>query len=166
MVICGIDASSSCTGLCIFNDSELIYYNKFKPQKKQDFKANACQIVEQITPIINDYCPDIIYMEDVPRYVGGKGNNALVALGAVQGIFYHELSHNLGYNIGYVDVNEWRKKLDFLKGERKREKQKAKAVEFANRTFGLELQYAEGKHLVSNDDDIAEAICIAISQMI
>lgn len=166
MIRCGIDASSSCTGLCIFDDNELIYYNKFRPYKKLDFKNNACQIIEQIVEVINKYTPNVIYMEDVPRYVTAKGVNPLVTLGAVQGIFYYELTHNLGYNIQYVEVSEWRKKLNLLKGERKRDEQKAKAVQFANETFGLNLQYEKGKNLVGNDDDIAEAICIVVSQMV
>ena len=60
---------------------------------------------------------------------------------------------------------ESRKKLDFLKGERKRDKQKAKAVTYVNELFGLNLYYQEGKKSVKDDDDIAEAICLVISEI-
>lgn len=159
MIICGIDASSSCTGVCIFNDEELIYYNKFKPHTVVDFRHNTCEIVDQVIEVINLYCPDVIYMEDVPVFVNKqRGTKPLVALGAVQGIFYQKLAYQYGYHIEYVSVVSWRKKLDFLKGAKKREEQKAKAIEFVNQRYGLKL--------AKSDDDIAESICLVVSQMI
>lgn len=166
----GIDASSSCTGVCIFDDRKLIYYNKFKPKNKSDFRHNTCEIIEQVLEIAKQYSPDIIYMEDVPKFVkqGSRGGNVLkplITLGGVQGIFYYELVYKNGFNIQYVDVYEWRQKLDFLKGERKRDAQKSKAVNYVNDKFGLQLYYVEGKKSVKDDDDIAEAIAIVVSQI-
>lgn len=159
MIKCGIDASSSCTGVCIFDNEELIYYEKFKPYKVIDFRHNTCEIVDQVADIINLYCPDVIYMEDVPTFVNKqRGPKPMVALGAVQGIFYQKLAYQYGYHIEYISVTSWRKKLDFLKGAKKREEQKAKAVEFVNQRYGLKL----GK----SDDDIAESICLVVSQTI
>jgi len=167
----GLDASTSCTGICIFNDKKLIYYNKIKPKNNTDFRHNACDIVEQVLEVAEKYKPNIIYMEDVPTFVrkGGRGGNILkpmVSLGSVQGIFYYVLCHKHGFKIEYVGVAEWRQKLGFLKGEkgdRSRDKQKAKAVTYVNDIFGLNLHYVEGKKSVKDDDDIAEAICIVMS---
>ena len=170
-MIIGIDASSSCTGLSVFDGEDLIFYTKIKPDKKLDFRNNACQVIDKIIPILEKYDVEKIYMEDIPQFVrmGSRGKaltGTLCALGCVQGIFYCELSYKRGYNIEYIDVDEWRMELGFLKGkERKREQQKAKAVEFANNRFGLDLYYVEGKKSVKNDDDIAESICIAYSQI-
>ena len=158
MITCGIDASSSCTGVCIFDDKELIYYEKFKPKKVVDFRHNTCDIIDMVIDVVNLYCPDIIYMEDVPTFVNKKrGVKPLIALGAVQGIFYRRLVYDYGYNVKYIAVSEWRKELDFLKGARGRDDQKAKAVEFANKIYGLQLK--------KSDDDIAEAICLTTSQI-
>lgn len=163
---CGIDASSSCTGICFFDEKKLIYYAKIRPYKKIDFRNNVCQIIEQIIPLIEKYKPSIIYMEDIPEYVGKNGIKPLIYLGCVQGIFYNEISYKLNYNIEYRDVWLWRQTLDILKGERTRDKQKSKAVNWANNMFDLQLKYTEGKDLVSNDDDVAEAIGICWSGLI
>ena len=171
MITCGIDASSSCTGLCLFDNFTLVYYNKFRPDKDLGFRSNTCQIIEKIAPIIDKYKPAKIYMEDVPQFAkqGSRGKNMLkpiIALGAVQGIFYHKICFEMGYSIEYVNVDEWRQELGFLKGnERKREEQKQKAIDYVNREFNLDLQFKKGSHRISNDDDIAEAIAICWSQI-
>lgn len=171
MIYMGIDASSSCTGLCVFNDRALVFYDKIKPKDKgKNYRENACAILEQVEQIVQRYKPDVIFMEDVPQFVrqGSHGGNLvkpLITLGCVQGVFYYELAYKLGYKIVFLDVYEWRKKLDFLKGERKRDKQKAKAVTYVNELFGLNLYYQEGKKSVKDDDDIAEAICLVISEI-
>lgn len=163
MIVCGIDASSTCTGICFFQDGKLIFYDKFYPYEREDFRGHTCQIIGQVIEVVKKYSPDIIYMEDVPHYVGGRGVKPLIYLGCVQGIFYYELVYKLNYKIQFVDVYKWRQNLGFLAGERKRAEQKKKAIEFVNETFDLELKYKTSKG--GTDDDIAEAICIAYSQM-
>ncbi len=172
MIRVGIDASSSCTGLSIFEDDNLIYYTKIRPHKNIDFRSNSCQIIEQVVNILNDYEIDIIYMEDVPEFMrqGSHGKQiikTLVVLGAVQGMFYQKLCYEFGYKIEYIGVHEWRKKLGFLEGkERDRESQKQKAIDYVNEHFGLNLHFEKGKKNLSQDDDIAEAILIAYSSNI
>lgn len=169
----GIDASSSCTGIALFNNEELMDSTKVKSDKGMGFRESSCQMIERVIPIISEYKPDIIYMEDVPTFTkqGSKGGNILqplVALGAVQGIFYLELQYKLGYNIEFLDLTAWRQGLGFLNGsatERNRDHQKDKAVKFVNETFGLDLYYQLGKKSVKDDDDQAEAIALCWSKI-
>lgn len=165
MIYCGIDASSSSTGVCIFDNEKLVFYDKFKPQNKLDFRSNTCQIIDEIIGVLQRFNPHIVYMEDIPMYAGTNGIKPLVYLGCVQGIFHREISHKLGYKIKYIPVSTWRQDLGILKGQRNRTAQKRKAVELVNETFDLDLYYVEGKTSVKDDDDIAEAICIAWSQI-
>jgi Holliday junction resolvasome RuvABC endonuclease subunit len=170
MIYMGLDASSSCTGICIFNDRNLIYYNKIKPKDNVDFRHNTCEIIGKVVAIAERYKPDYIFMEDIPKYArkGSRGGSLIkpvISLGAVQGVFYYELVYKHGYKIRFVDVYEWRQELDLLKGERKREEQKDKAIKYVNKLFGLNLYYVKGKKSVKDDDDIAEAICIVVSQI-
>ena len=170
----GIDASSSCSGLALFEDKRLIDSTKVKSDKGMGFREASCQMIERVTPIILEYKPDIIYMEDVPTFTrqGGNGGNILqplVALGAVQGIFYLELKYRLGCNIEFLDLTAWRQGLGFLNGsatERNRDHQKDKAVKFVNEMFGLDLYYQLGKKSVKDDDDQAEAIALCWSKII
>lgn len=170
----GIDASSSCTGICFFDDKKLIYYDKIKPNSKTiGFREKSCEVIEQIIPIVEKYKPNIIYMEDVPEFTrtGSKGKNILaplIALGAVNGIFYMELQHKLGYPIEFLDLMAWRQGLGFPVGGAKdsnRDCQKDRAVKFANETFGLDLYYQLGKKSVKDSDDIAEAIDLCWSKI-
>ena len=75
----GIDASSSCSGLALFEDKKLIDSTKVKSDKGMGFREASCQMVERVTPIILEYKPDIIYMEDVPTFTrqGGNGGNCI-----------------------------------------------------------------------------------------
>lgn len=169
----GIDASSSCSGLALFEDKKLIDSTKIKSDRGMGFREASCQMIERVTPIILEYKPDVIYMEDVPTFTrqGGNGGNILqplVALGAVQGIFYLELKYRLGCNIEFLDLTAWRQGLGFLNGsatERNRDHQKDKAVKFVNEMFGLDLYYQLGKKSVKDDDDQAEAIALCWSKI-
>lgn len=188
MRYCGIDASSSCTGLCFFDDKELIYYNKFRPRisikgtgmTKEEKKAspydddmqlkyNAMDIASQVIEVIDKYKPDIIYMEAAPEMVrkGSQNGNILrplYALGVVHGAYVYYFSSIIDHTIiHFVKVHAWRSKLGFLKvavDKRGRDEQKAMAVDFVNKQFGLDLSYVKGTNRIANDDDIAEAICI------
>lgn len=174
MIYCGIDASSSCTGLSFFNEEkELVEYLKVKSDKNSGFREGSCQMIERIIPIIEEYNPNYIYMEDVPTFArrGGNGGNVLkplIALGSVQGLFYLELKYKRGYNLEFLDLTAWRKGMGFLNGsakERNRDHQKDKAIKFVNEKYGLNLYYTLGKKSVKDDDDIAEAICICHSKI-
>ena len=173
MISCGIDASSSCTGLSLFDDKKLVEYTKVKSDKGMGFREASCVMIERVKPVILHYNPDIIYMEDVPTFTkqGTKGGNILqplIALGAVQGIFFQEIQHNMKYNIEFLDLTAWRQGLGFLNGsstERNREHQKDKAVRFANEMWGLDLYYQLGKKSVNDDDDIAESACLCWSKI-
>lgn len=169
----GIDASSSCSGICLFEDKKLVDSTKVKSDKGKGFRDASCQMIERVAPIILEYKPDIIYMEDVPTFArkGGRGGNVLqplIALGAVQGIFYLELQHKLGYPIEFLDLTAWRRGLGFPVGGAKgsdRDSQKDRAVKFVNETFGLDLYYEFGHKSVKDDDDRAESIALCWSKI-
>ena len=174
MIAMGIDASSSCTGFSFFDDKKLVQYDKIKPNNKTvGFREKSCEVIEQLIPIVEIYKPNIIYMEDVPEFArsGSRGKNILaplITLGAVNGIFYMELQHKLGYNMEFLDLTLWRQGLGFPVGGAKgsdRESQKDRAVKFANETFGLDLYYQMGKKSVKDGDDIAESACLCWSKI-
>lgn len=171
MITCGIDASSSCTGLFIFDDLNPIYYTKIRPQHKNEgWEYNICDIISQIIPILKEYKVEKIWAENVPEYAnkgtrGGMMLKPLIILGGMHEALYMKLGIELGYDIEFVDVYEWRGKLEFLKGARAREDQKEKAVKFINDKFGLDLYFVKDSKTIKNDDDIAEAGCIVWSQI-
>lgn len=171
MITCGIDASSSCTGIGIFNNKKLIFYDKIRPKKDKGFRENTCQIINDVIEILKKYKVEKVYMEDIPQYVkqGSRGKaltRTLCYLGCVQGIFYRIISYENNIPIEYVDVDKWRQEMGFLLGkERKRPQMKQKAIDYVNENFKLNLFFNQESHTIKNDDDIAEAICIVWSQI-
>ena len=70
--------------------------------------------------------------------------------------------------VSFIGVSQWRSALGLFTGTRKgttREEMKKSSVEYANKTFGLELAW-KSKTSKFNQDDLADAINVAFSQII
>lgn len=162
MIYCGLDLSTSCSGYSIFSDNNLIAYGVIKP-KGDDWRDRIMDETMQLAELFRKYNPDKIYIEDVPKK---PGNNTLLKLGAVHGMIL-SLCAGFKLNPKFLLPNEWRRKIGLYDGTRnglKREVLKEKAVKMANDIFGLELKWVKPNSKL-NDDDIAEAILIAYSQI-
>lgn len=160
----GIDASSTCTGMAIFEDSNLIYYGVSKPPKDLSWRERIAVEGKEIEAIMKKYRPDRIYMEDVPLF--GKQMQTLVLLGAVQGYILSIATH-YRIPIHFLLPSQWRSDMGLFDGTKmgtKKDAMKEKAVATANEKFGLNLKWIKPKSKL-NDDDIAESILIAYSQI-
>lgn len=162
-IYCGIDASTTSTGWSIFKNDKLIAYGVIKP-KGEDWRDRLIHEVPELSRIINTYKPSKIYMEDVPLK---KANlKTLVILGAVQGVIYG-VAAQAGIPIVFLLPSVWRSALGLYDGTKdgtKRDALKKKSIETANRLFGLQLQWISPSSK-KNEDDVAEAILIAYSQV-
>ena len=159
MIAMGIDASSTCTGWSVFKDNELIDYGAIRP-KGVDWRDRLFHESPDLTHIIQKYKPEKIYMEDVPNNPAGGLKTAMV-LGGVQGFIYGIAANN-NVPIEFVLPNTWRSMIGLFDGTKegkKREVLKQKAIEMANKKFGLELLWVSPSSKKS-EDDIAEAILI------
>lgn len=164
MVIMGIDASSTSTGVAIFKDKELVYHSTIKPIG-ENWRDRLFHQGPFLNDILKEYSPDIVYMEDVPLKAAG-GLQTLVILGAVQGFIYGIVA-SYGVSVEFLSPTQWRSKLGMYDGTqegKKREVLKEKAIALANKTFGLELRW-NGPKSKKTEDDEAEAILIAYSQI-
>ena len=162
MIICGIDASTSCTGWSIFKDDKLITYGAIKPHG-EDWRGRVMDLTMALSEIFKIHRPNIIYMEDVPMK---KGSLTIEKLGAVQGVV---LALCAAYKIKpcFLLPSKWRRDLNLFDGTRaglQRDVLKKKAIEMVNEEFGLNLTWVAPSSK-KNDDDIAESILIAYSQI-
>lgn len=160
----GIDASSTCTGVSVFVDNKLAYYEAIRPNG-DNWRDRLFHEGPELTKIIQKYKPQKIYMEDVPLKASG-GLKTLVILGGVQGFIYGVAASN-GVPIEFVSPTMWRSiagLFDGTKEGKKRDVLKKKAVEMANSQFGLELNWVSPSSK-KNDDDIAEAILICAAML-
>lgn len=103
-------------------------------------------------------------MEDVPLM--GKQMSTLVLLGAVQG-YILSIAHHYNVPIHFLLPSQWRSDMGLFDGTKmgtKKDAMKEKAVLTANEKFGLNLRWVKPKSKL-NEDDIAESILIAYSQI-
>ena len=163
-IILGIDASTSSTGWCVFDKTGLSAYGVIKPDG-EDWRERLANEGIKLKEIVEQYHPTKIIMEDVPLNQKG-GLKVLVVLGAVQG-FMLGVASSQNIPIDFISPTTWRSSLGFYTGEQngtKRDAMKKKSIEYVNSEFGLNLKYVSPKSKF-NEDDIAEAICIAYSQI-
>ena len=162
MIVMGIDASTSSTGWSIFKGNKLIDYGVIKP-KGGDWRDRIQKQWLPLCEIIDKYKPEKIYTEDIPLK---DGKITILKLGAVQGIILGVATCK-NIPIGFLSPSDWRGALIMYDGTRegtKREVLKKKAIEMANKNFGLNLLWVAPKS-TRNEDDAAEAILIAYSQV-
>lgn len=163
-VYMGIDASSTCTGVSVFEDGKLVYYTAIRP-KGENWRDRMFHEGSDLSNIMQRYEPCKIFMEDVPNNPSGGLKTAMV-LGGVQGFIYGVASnHNIP--IEFVLPTTWRSNIGLFDGTKegkKREVLKQKAIKMANEKFGLELLWVS-PNSKKNDDDIAEAILICASML-
>lgn len=160
----GIDASSTCTGIAIFEDDELIYHGASKPPKDLSWRERIMIEGKELEAIMREYKPSCIYMEDVPLM--GKQMQTLVLLGAVQGYILSIATHH-NIPVHFLLPSQWRSDMGLFDGTKmgtKKDAMKEKAVMTANEKFGLNLRWVKPKSKL-NEDDIAESILIAYSQI-
>ena len=163
MIVMGIDASTTSTGWAIFDDKELKAYGLIKPNG-EDWRERIVNQAPQLVEIISKYKPEKIYMEDVP--LKSKYPKVLVQLGAVQGFIYG-VTASVHVPVVFLGPSEWRSPMGLFDGTRegtKRAEMKRKSVEKANELFGLNLVWKSPSSKF-NDDDIADAILVAYSQV-
>ena len=147
MRYCGIDASTTSTGLGVFEDDRLIYYECIKPKSK-DWQERLKEMSKRLYDILNEWKPKTIYMEDVPLK---DGKPTLVKLSNVQGIV-RGLCALFDVELNLLKVNEWRQNAGFYTGNKadmERSVLKEKAKQEVKDLFGLEV-----------NDDIAEGILV------
>ena len=148
MIYCGIDGSTTSTGISIFNDKELIFYDCIKPKSK-DWQMRLKILANQLNDIFSQYNIDRLYIEDVPLK---DGKLTIKKLSAVRGVVL-ALCGLYGIDIDAESVSDWRKNADFYDGTKegtKRDAMKQKAIKEVKEVFGIDV-----------NDDIAEAILVA-----
>lgn len=157
-IIFGIDASSTCTGISVFNKEKLIDFFEIS-SNKPEWHERLKEQKSKIEDIFKKYNPTTVYMEDVP--LEKRSSKNLLILGGVQG-FLFDICLNYNAEIIYIPPTRWRSELKMFDGTKKgktREVLKEKAIKKANEMFNLELVW-NGPNSKKTQDDVAEAILI------
>lgn len=164
MIVMGIDGSTTSSGWAIFDSEDCSRLDSGRIQfNDKDWRERIFKEWKIFNKIVQKYHPKKIYIEDVPMK---DGKATILKLGSVQGMALC-LASQYEIEIQFLLPSDWRSCLGLYDGTRQgthREVLKKKAVETANKLFGLNLLWVKEKSK-KNEDDEAEALLIAYSQI-
>lgn len=192
MYILGLDMSTQKTGYAILeqisDNISLIDYGCFEllSTQEKDWRKRVTYMAEKLGELMRngEYKIEQVYIEDVPPII--NNSQTVKTLGALQGIVLGVMGV---FDIGveFIPVETWKNKLGInlshskefirakkdLKGDKKgleKLKNKVKAyekkmsIDLVNHTFNTTLAW-KSFGSKQNDDDIADAINIAMSML-
>lgn len=155
MKILAIDASSKSTGIAIFQDNQLMYYECISIQI-DDTYARIIKMRDRILEIYNKYQPtDIVMQEILPQDVR---HNQLVfkTLIYLQSAIILGLYQNFHVkNVQLVVASHWRSLCGIRTGRGiKRDTLKKASINLIKKKYGIEV-----------NDDVSDAICIGLAYL-
>ena len=152
MVVAGIDASTTATGVSIMKDGELVFYKliAIDSKKEKDAYKRIKEMLIQICEILDQYDIEKVYMEKA-ICKGGNVDTTQKLSYLAGGVMLYCAQNGIDF------VNplppEWRKKIGIKQSSKiKREVLKEQAVIAVKNEYGINV-----------NNDIAEAILLARS---
>lgn len=150
-----IDASTTSTGIAIFENNKLIKYQCITEDSSKNVLTRILKMTSEIRKIYMQFQPDQIIMEEVlPEDVkhNQKVFKALIYLQASIVLMFHEFKKP----VELVVASHWRKICGIKTGSKiKREQLKMASQKLVKNIFKIDV-----------NNDISDAICIGISYII
>ncbi len=148
MIIAGIDASTTCTGISYFKNGKLIDHEIIDLKKNKNAELRIKEMFIGITTSISKHKPDVIYYEDNYQKINPKTTKQLtLVMGATWG---YCVQNNIA--IEPILPSEWRDTIGINKPKADRKVYKQRAMDYVKNNFGLDV-----------GDDEADAICIGVA---
>lgn len=154
MVLLAIDPSTKATGVAIYEDQELKYYNCITATSTNIFKR-IDKMIAELEKVIQEYKVEKVIIEDAYPEDVHSNIDVYKKLIYLQGFMLHMLDKNglNGSDVKFYLPSEWRKMCGIRTGRGiHRESLKPKDIAFVKSQFGLVV-----------NDDIADAICIGFA---
>ena len=152
MLVAGIDASTTATGVAIMQDGELIYYEliAIDSKKEKDAYKRVQEMLVRICSILDEYDVAKVYMEKAIC----KGGNVDITIKLAYlsgGMYLYCTQNDIVFNNPVPST--WRAVVGIPNGRGiLRDTQKKCAIKAVKDTYNIDV-----------GDDVAEAICIARS---
>ena len=149
MKIIGIDASTNCTGIAVFQDGEYIAHTLIDLHKIKDPDKRIPKMMIEICKCIKEYGADKIIME---KSMLKSNIDTVQKLSNIAGaIMFYATTKSIEFQ--HVYPTEWRKRVGLQQSSKiKREILKEEAIQAVKQEYNLNVK-----------DDEAEAILIARS---
>lgn len=165
MIRIGIDASTTCTGFCVFNDSDLVTCMKFSSEDL-DWRVRIADTRKKLIQLCEEYKPDKLIIEDIPLMTHGVPK-IIMMLGCLQGSILG-VADAFNIDVKFYTPTQWRSVIGLFDGSTggmERCEMKKKSIAYANKKFELNLLYKSPRSGF-NDDDIADAINVCWADII
>lgn len=142
-----IDASTQKSGIAYFYNGKYVEHTLLDFSKDKNMESRFESMSKGIWQKLNEYKPNIIYIEET--YMANNPQTSKI-LTRLQGVVYAWcLNNNCEFNT--IRPTQWRKQLKFLQGKNiKRSQLKEQSIRYVLENYGLEVT-----------DDESDAICIA-----
>ena len=142
-----IDGSTQKTGIAYFCNGKYIEHVLLDFSKDKNMENRFESMSKEIWKILDDYRPNIIYIEET--YMANNPQTSKI-LTRLQGVVYAWCINN-ACEFNTIRPTQWRKQLNFQQGKNvKREQLKKQSLQYVLDNYGLEVT-----------DDESDAICIA-----
>ena len=142
-----IDGSTQKSGIAYFCNGKYIEHVLLDFSKNKNMENRFESMSKEIWKILDDYRPNIIYIEET--YVANNPQTSKI-LTRLQGVIYAWCINN-ACEFNTIRPTSWRKQLNFQQGKNvKREQLKKQSLQYVLDNYGLEVT-----------DDESDAICIA-----
>ena len=142
-----IDGSTQKTGIAYFCNGKYVEHVLLDFSKDKNMENRFESMSKEIWKKLDDYIPNIIYIEET--YMANNPQTSKI-LTRLQGVVYAWCINN-ACEFNTIRPTQWRKQLNFQQGKNvKREQLKIQSIEYIKNNYGLEVT-----------DDEADAICIA-----
>ena len=189
MRILGLDMSSKKSGYALLDNNELVDYGcwEIDVDTNKDWRKRILYMSKQLNDYFLLHNIDKVYVEDVPPIT--QNSQTVKVLSALQGCLM-AICEIHKVDVTFVPVTEWKNiiKIDLSHSSENKQKQKEfkankntkgltklkdrvkayekkMSIDYANKYFDLDLKYVSPSSK-KNQDDIADAINIAISKSI
>lgn len=168
MIICGLDLSTTSSGISIIKDNKLIYNKNIQQDKSIDVYQRIYNMQSEILKILKKYHVNYVAIEDVALNASSRNlDTAKKLLLLVGGIIAICGEYNINWKL--FMPSSWRHSVGVYqekktREEMKREYQKMKSLEIANKYFDLNLTWTSLKDDDKNHySDLAESALIALA---
>ena len=148
--LCGIDSSTSNTGLSLFVNGKLVGYKLISLDKKDTTQWDRLNpMLKQIGEVLSEWKPNIIYQEQSWK---GRNIDTLKCLTNIMGgVRFWALMNNCEYYV--LLPSQWRARLGLNKYEAERPELKNAAMQFVKDKYDIDVP----------TDDISDCICLGLA---
>lgn len=152
MKVLAIDASTKSTGISVFQDFKLVYYECITISSSQDTLDRILKMAKRVREIYEKYKPNHIIMEEVLPEDVRHNQQVYKALIYLQAAIVLQL-HVFGGRVQFYTASHWRAVVGIKTGRGIKRQHLKEASQYLIRQ----------KYNIDVNDDISDAICLGLA---